>query len=100
MKAGQQSQKRRKILSSFSVRVLDVVRAIPRGSVLTYKEVAAKAGSGGASRAVGTIMSKNDDSTVPCHRVVRSDGAVGNYNRGGEKTKRMLLVKEGALAKQ
>lgn len=97
MKAGQQKQNGRKTQSSFSERVLHVVRVIPRGSVLTYGQVAAQAGSEGASRAVGTIMSKNFDPTVPCHRVVRSDGVVGKYNRGGEEAKRALLVKEGAL---
>jgi len=82
---------------SFKERVLAVVRDIPKGSTLTYKEVATRAGSPGASRAVGTIMSRNLDSTVPCHRVIRSDGKVGNYNRGGEKTKRGLLKMEGAI---
>lgn len=77
--------------------MLDVVRAVPRGSVLTYKEVAKKAGSMGASRAVGTIMSKNRDSTVPCHRVIRSDGTIGDYNGGGEEVKRELLIKEGVF---
>jgi len=80
--------------------VLEVVRKIPRGSVLTYKDVAQKAGSLGAARAVGTIMANNYDSAVPCHRVIRSDGAIGNYNRGGEEVKRTLLVKEGALNQQ
>jgi len=42
-------------------------------------------------------MSKNYDPRVPCHRVVRSDGALGDYNRGGRDAKRALLEKEGAL---
>lgn len=75
----------------------EVVRAIPRGSVLTYGEVAEQAGYPRAHRAVGSILKDNTDPTVPCHRVIRSDGVVGNYNNGGEKAKRRLLQNEGAL---
>ena len=85
-------------LDSFTERVRAVVRAIPRGETLTYGEVAAAAGSPGASRVVGTIMKGNLDPAVPCHRVVRSDGSVGEYNRpGGSETKEALLREEGAL---
>lgn len=83
--------------SSFTKRVQDVVRKIPKGKVLTYGEVAAGAGSPGASRAVGSIMAKNFDPTIPCHRVIRSDGTIGSYNRGGPAAKRKLLEAEGAL---
>ena len=62
---------------------------------MTYGEVAAKAGSPRASRAVGTIMAKNFNPAVPCHRVVRSDKILGNYNRGGQKSKMMILKSEG-----
>lgn len=81
---------------SFKEMVQKVVRSIPRGSVMTYGEVAHKAGRPGAARAVGTIMSKNDDMSVPCHRVIRSDGKIGEYNglRGGT-TKAELLRAEG-----
>ncbi len=79
---------------TFSQRVLDVVTRIPRGSVLTYAEVAQRAGSPRAVRAVGTILSKNYRADVPCHRVIRSDGTLGQYNRG-DQTKRDLLNKEG-----
>jgi len=83
-------------VASFRESVEKVVRSIPRGSVMTYGEVAYKAGRPGAARAVGTIMSKNDDMTVPCHRVIRADGKIGAYNglRGG-KTKAELLRSEG-----
>lgn len=80
---------------AFSSRVYAVVRKIPRGKVMTYAEVAKKAGNPGASRAVGYWMSKNYDSKIPCHRVVRSDGKIGNYNRGGPKKKLAILRKEG-----
>jgi methylated-DNA-[protein]-cysteine S-methyltransferase len=82
---------------SFADRVRDVVRSIPKGKTMTYGEVAAYAGAPGAARAVGTIMSGNFDNTVPCHRVIRSDGKIGNYNRGGAAEKRRLLIKEGAI---
>lgn len=81
---------------SFSDKVKSVVRKIPKGSVLTYKEVAKRAGSSRAFRAVGNIMKMNLDRNVPCHRVIRSDSKVGNYNRGGPKAKLRLLRMENA----
>jgi methylated-DNA-[protein]-cysteine S-methyltransferase len=83
-------------LPPFVERVRAVVRAIPKGSTMTYKEVAARAGNAGAARAVGTIMRNNYDPTVPCHRVIRSDGKIGDYNRGGAEKKYELLRAEGA----
>ena len=83
--------------SSFTEKVRAVVRAIPKGKVMTYAEVAHRAGNSKASRAVGTIMAGNYDPKVPCHRVVRSDGTLGNYNRGGTAKKRAMLKKKGAL---
>lgn len=59
--------------------------------------VAERAGYPGAARAVGTVMKRNYDPSVPCHRVVRSDGRIGAYNRGGEEAKRELLRAEGAF---
>ena len=82
-------------MTPFSQKVYDVVSKIPKGSTLTYKEVAKRAGSSDASRAVGNILNKNYDSTIPCHRVVRSDGKIGGYNRG-VTAKIELLKKEGA----
>lgn len=83
--------------TSFARKVKAVVAGIPKGSVMTYAAVAKKAGRPGAARAVGSLMAKNFDPKVPCHRVIRSDGVIGNYNRGGEKAKRALLRKEGAI---
>ena len=80
--------------ASFKERVLKVVRHIPRGKVLTYKEVAQRAGSSKAYRAVGHIISKNFNPTIPCHRVIKSDGSLGGYNRGIQK-KKALLNQEG-----
>lgn len=83
--------------SNFTNRVRAIVRSIPKGITMTYRQVAELAGSPGASRAVGSIMKSNYDPDIPCHRVVRSDGKLGNYNRGGELAKRKLLEQEGAL---
>ncbi|MCD6410366.1 MGMT family protein [bacterium] len=80
----------------FKDRVLEVVRKIPKGKTLTYKEVAVLAGRPRAWRAVGNILHKNRDSEIPCHRVIKSDGNLGGYNRG-KKTKRKLLESEGAI---
>ena len=83
--------------SNFALKVRAVVRKIPKGKTMTYGEVAKKAGKAGAARAVGYIMSQNYDETVPCHRVIRADGKVGDYNRGGAFRKMKLLEEEGAL---
>lgn len=82
-------------MKTFTEKVLDIVRNIPAGTVLTYKQVAERAGNPGASRAVGSIMRKNYLPDVPCHRVIRSDGKIGEYNRGGEQEKFKKLEKEG-----
>ncbi len=83
--------------SPFAGRVRDAVRQIPKGETRSYGEVARAIGYPGAARAVGTVMKNNYDPTVPCHRVVRADGKLGKYNRGGERAKKRLLEKEGAL---
>jgi O-6-methylguanine DNA methyltransferase len=82
---------------TFADKVRDVVSKIPKGKVLTYKEVAKKAGNEKAVRAVGNILSKNFDPNIPCHRVIRSDGGMGGYNRG-VKNKIAILKKEGAIS--
>ncbi len=84
--------------TSFTDRVREVVRTIPKGKVMTYKQVATNAGSPNASRAVGMIMSKNYDPNIPCHRVIRSDGKMGGYNRGGIVAKRKILTAEGVVS--
>ena len=82
---------------TFMVKVLAVVAKIPKGKTLSYREVATQAGNPRAARAVGNCMKKNFDPKIPCHRVVRSDGTVGDYNRGGPEQKRKLLQAEGVL---
>jgi len=86
-------------LSLFAERVYDMVCAIKKGTVLTYGEVALRSGNPRAARAVGTLMRNNYDKTVPCHRVIRSDGKIGEYNRGGPEKKRALLISEGVILK-
>lgn len=80
---------------SFAEKVLRVVAKIPRGKTMTYAEVARRAGSPRAARAVGSLMRKNHDPTIPCHRIIRSDGKSGAYNRGGPTAKVRLLRAEG-----
>jgi len=84
--------------TDFSKKVYSVVKKIPKGKVLTYKEVAKRAGSPRAFRAVGNMLNKNYDPDIPCHRVVRSDGKTGGYNRGAQN-KIKILKKEGAKFK-
>lgn len=78
--------------NKFTNRVYEVVAQIPKGYTATYKEVAEAAGHPGAWRAVGSLLSKNYDSDIPCHRVIRSDGRAGGYNRG--KQYKILLLEE------
>ena len=84
-------------MKSFKENVLEIVKKIPEGKVMTYSQVAAKAGNKNASRAVGNIMAANQDKSVPCHRVVKSDGSIGMYNGLRGKSKEEILKKEGVL---
>lgn len=82
-------------MKTFREKVLAIVAKIPKGSVLTYAQVARKAGSPRASRVVGNLMKANYDPAIPCHRVIRSDGTIGDYNRGGSSRKLAILRQEG-----
>jgi len=82
--------------ASFPAVVRGVVARIPAGETRTYADVAAAAGSPGAARAVGRIMASNPWCLlIPCHRVVRRDGALGGF-RGGTAVKEALLAHEAA----
>lgn len=81
--------------STFRTRVLSIVARIPRGRTLSYAEVARRAGNARAARAVGAILGTNFNPRIPCHRVIRSSGELGGYNRGKTR-KSSLLRKEGA----
>jgi O-6-methylguanine DNA methyltransferase len=82
----------------FTHKVFAVVKKIPTGQVLTYKQVAELAGNPKACRAVGNILNKNYNPNIPCHRVIRSDGQSGGYNRGNKK-KEEVLKSEGVKFK-
>lgn len=83
-------------MKSFREKVLEVVVRIPKGQTLTYKEVALRAGSSKAYRAVGTVLKNNFDLKIPCHRVIKSDRTLGEYNRG-RLNKKKILQAEGYL---
>ena len=69
---------------------------IPRGEVRPYAWVAAELGRPLAVRAVGNAVARNPiPFVIPCHRVVRSDGRIGNYGAGGPMAKRAVLESEG-----
>lgn len=85
-----------KTWNNFTDNVLNIVKGIKKGDALSYKRVAQLAGSPSAYRAVGNVLNKNHDPKIPCHRVIRSDGKIGGYNRGGGK-KTELLKKEGII---
>jgi O-6-methylguanine DNA methyltransferase len=82
-------------MTPFKEKVLAVVAKIKKGTTMTYKEVAEAAGSPRAFRAVGTVLKSNYNPNIPCHRVIKSDGTLGNYNRGTE-AKQRKLIEEGA----
>ena len=83
--------------TAFQRDVLSTVAAIPRGQVRTYAEVASSVGRPRAARAVGEVMRTNPIPVlIPCHRVVRSGGAIGNYTPHPD-IKRRLLIEEGAI---
>ncbi|MBI5469748.1 MGMT family protein [Candidatus Kaiserbacteria bacterium] len=82
-------------MKTFAEKVRAIVKKIPKGETMTYKQVAAKAGNPKAARAVGAVMRTNFDPKIPCHRVVMSSGNLGSYNRGGPRRKRAILTAEG-----
>jgi methylated-DNA-[protein]-cysteine S-methyltransferase len=83
--------------SPFFTRCAEALRAVPRGEVVTYGELAALAGAPGAARAAGTFCARNRLGLfIPCHRVVAA-GGLGSYGALGLAYKRRLLELEGAL---
>lgn len=83
-------------LTDFARAVLEQTRAIPRGEVRSYAQIAAAIGRPAAVRAVGSALRRNPiPLLVPCHRVVRNDGRVGLYSNGGPEWKARLLRIEG-----
>ena len=79
---------------SFNEKCYALLKQIPAGKVTTYREMARAMGTK-AWRAVGTAMARNRDLiNTPCHRVVRSNGTIGEYALGTNK-KQELLMEEG-----
>jgi methylated-DNA-[protein]-cysteine S-methyltransferase len=83
----------------FGRRVLEATAEIPFGSVLTYTEVAGRAGSPRGSRAAGNALGANPvPIVVPCHRIVAAGGALGGYTGGVERKRALLALERGAPA--
>jgi O-6-methylguanine DNA methyltransferase len=83
-------------LTEFEQSVLRKAREIPRGQVRPYSWIAREIGHPRAVRAVGTALANNPiPYFIPCHRVVRSDGVIGNYGGGGPEAKKQILSLEG-----
>ena len=83
-------------LTPFQRRVLKKTLEIPAGEVRSYRWVAREIGAERAVRAVGTALARNPiPFLIPCHRVVRADGRVGQYSAGGPSMKARVLAFEG-----
>ena len=82
--------------TEFQIKVWKEIVKIPYGETITYKELAVAIGEPNSSRAVANACGKNPyPPTIPCHRVIRSDGELGGYSgKGGVKTKKKLLEEE------
>ncbi|AKM82142.1 TPA: methylated-DNA--[protein]-cysteine S-methyltransferase [Candidatus Berkelbacteria bacterium] len=89
--------------SKFSIDVINIVAQIPKGKLMTYSKVAEKAGSPRAYRAVGSILNRNfrnqgnqlpgiSGIPIPCHRVVRADGHIGDYAKGPKEKEKLLEI--------
>ncbi|MDP2925220.1 MAG: MGMT family protein [Nanoarchaeota archaeon] len=84
---------------SFSSKCYETIREVPRGKVVTYKQVAERLGTK-AYRAIGNSMHNNPHAPlVPCHRVIKNNGYIGGYSKGMKK-KKELLIKEGIEIKK
>ena len=85
--------------TKFQIKVWKYLKTIPKGKVKTYKQVAIGINRPKVVRAVANAIGKNPYAPkIPCHRVIRSDGALGGYSGGGGiKTKKKLLKSEGIL---
>ncbi len=85
------------LANSFRLKVLEATARIPYGQTATYRQVAKAAGSPNAVRAAGSALATNPlPILVPCHRVLRSDGTIGQY-LGGSAAKTQLLTIEQAI---
>ena len=85
--------------TKFQKKVWNYLRTISKGTVKTYKQVAIAINRPKSARAVANAVGKNPFAPkIPCHRVIRSDGSLGGYSgKGGLKTKKLLLKREGII---
>ncbi len=80
-------------LKGFDRKILEVLYRVPCGQTVSYAELARRSGHPKAARAVGSVMSRNRLPVfLPCHRVVRSDGTLGEYGPGRHWKKRLLAA--------
>lgn len=86
-------------MTEFEKRVYDIVKTIPKGSVLTYGEVAIKLGNKNLARAVGNALNKNPNpKEIPCHRVVNKNYMISDqFKFGGASAQQKLLEQEGLI---
>ncbi len=86
-------------LTPFQEKVLIATYGIPKGQTRTYKQIATQIKHPHAYRAVGSALKINPMApTIPCHRVVKSSGELGNYSApGGTRKKKEMLIREGAI---
>tara|TARA_B100000902_G_scaffold84002_1_gene88524 strand:- start:68 stop:346 length:279 start_codon:yes stop_codon:yes gene_type:complete len=82
--------------TEFQIKVWEEISKIPYGETRTYKDLAIAIGNPKSSRAVANACGKNPyPPTIPCHRVIRTDGKLGGYSgKGGVITKKRLLLEE------
>ena len=82
--------------TEFQIKVWEEISKIPYGETRTYKDLAIAIGNPKSSRAVANACGKNPyPLTIPCHRLIRTDGKLGGYSgKGGIKTKKKLLLEE------
>ena len=85
--------------TKFQKKVWNYLKTIRKGTVKTYKQVAIAINRPKSARAVANAVGKNPFAPkIPCHRVIRSDGSLGGYSgKGGVKTKKLLLKREGVI---
>ena len=85
--------------TKFQKKVWNYLKTIRKGTVKSYKQVAIAINKPKSARAVANAVGKNPFAPkIPCHRVIRSDGSLGGYSgKGGVKTKKLLLKKEGII---
>ena len=86
--------------TKFQIRVWNELKKIPKGETRTYKDIAELIGKPTAARAVANACGKNPyPITIPCHRVIRSDGGLGGYSGEGGVEKKKLLLKNEKIQK-